>query len=97
MITDTVVKKRGRQPGVTKQKVTIKDPLLGKYYIEIDENQFSVMLADKPQPVAYCTTVGRALYQIARHKVMDGGGIYTIQGYINEFKEVLAKFDAINY
>ena len=94
-MNDIVKKQRGRQVGQTKQITTIKDPLLGKYHIEIDENSFNVIKEGNANPIAYCTSLGRALYRISANRVVDGGKTHDIRGYITEIKQTLKQFEAI--
>lgn len=89
------VKKRGRQPGTTKSVVTIKDPLLGKYHIEIDDNQFAVIEEGKQQPLAHCNSLGRALYRVVQAKMVDSTKTMTIKEYIAEFKRITVELETI--
>ena len=90
-----IVRQRGRAKGQVKQIATIKDPLLGKYHIEIDENSFNVIKEGNQNPIAYCTSLGRALYRISANMVVDNGKTHDVRGYIIEIKQTLKQFEAI--
>jgi len=92
---EVVAKKRGRQPGSVKSVTLIKDPILGKYHIEIDDNEFAVVEEGKQQPLSHCTSLGRALYRIAQAKLVDNAKTMTIREYITELKYIQTQMEDI--
>jgi len=79
--------------------LSIKDPLLGNYYIKITEHQYEVL---QPSPIAkdktigYYGTLGGALFKIAKLQINTQPGrksVYLLREYIDEYKEVINKLN----
>lgn len=77
----------------------IKDPLLGDYFIQIDEYNYSVfktIMPDSGTPYDSCIghfgNIGGALKKIADN-TMKGKSYDSIKQYISEYKLILNKFN----
>ena len=77
----------------------IKDPLLGDYFIQIDEYNYSVfktIMPDSGTPYDSCIGhfghIGGALKKIADN-TMKGKSYNSIKQYISEYKSILNKFN----
>jgi hypothetical protein len=88
------IKKRGRQKGVTKQVTTIKDPSLGKYYIEIEaSSSFNVMKEGSTKPIAYCSNLPNAIRRIIKEGMFPTDVTLTLKEYITLYQN---QFDKIH-
>ena len=72
----------------------IKDPVLGQYFIQVDDLNYSVyktIMPDSGKPYDSCIghfgTLGKALERIAEHKVRQRS-FDTIKGYITELNNI---------
>jgi hypothetical protein len=88
-------KQRGRQAGSVKSITTIKDPILGKYYIEIEQDSFNVCEEGKQSPLAFCSSLPNALKNISKRLIVDKEITLTIKGYINELNQVFNQLTTI--
>lgn len=89
-----VPKRRGRKAGVTKQVTTIKDPVLGKFYIEVENrSSFNVMKEGSDKPVAFCSSLPNAIRRIAHDGLFTTNETVTLKEYINSYK---AEYDKIH-
>lgn len=77
----------------------IKDPLLGEYFIQIDEYNYSAyktIMPDSGTPYDSCIghfgNIGGALKKIADN-TMKGKSYDSIKEYINEYESILNKFN----
>ena len=77
----------------------IKDPLLGDYFIQIDEYNYSAyktIIPDSGTPYDSCIghfgNIGGALKKIADN-TMKGKSYDSIKQYINEYESILNKFN----
>lgn len=77
----------------------IKDPLLGDYFIQIDEYNYSVfktIIPDSGTPYDSCIghfgNIGGALKKIADN-TMKGKSYDSIKQYISEYKSILNEFN----
>jgi hypothetical protein len=77
----------------------IKDPLLGDYFIQIDEYNYSAyktIMPDSGTPYDSCIghfgNIGGALKKIADN-TMKGKSYDSIKQYINEYESILNKFN----
>ena len=77
----------------------IKDPLLGDYFIQIDEYNYSVfktIIPDSGTPYDSCIghfgNLGGALKKIADN-TMKGKSYDSIKQYISEYKSILNEFN----
>lgn len=77
----------------------IKDPLLGDYFIQIDEYNYSVfktIMPDSGTPYDSCIghfgNIGGALKKIADN-TMKGKSYDSIKQYISEYKSILNEFN----
>lgn len=86
-------KSKGRQLGSTKSVTTIKDPILGKYYIENDEDSFNICEEGKQTPLAFCTTFVGALKSIAKRMLVDKCSTLTVREYINELNIIFRQLE----
>lgn len=88
------VKRRGRQAGDKAQVTIIKDPLLGKYYIEIkDKSAFNVMKEGEVKVVAHCSNFPSAVKRILLEGSFSKSETFTIKEYIQEFKDIFSKLN----
>lgn len=93
---DNLPKRRGRVSGQVKAKVTIKDPLLGKYHIEVDDHSFNVWEEGKTDANAYCTTLGGALAKVCKYQIIAKQNTMDLKQYMAEFKTVLTQLQTIS-
>jgi hypothetical protein len=77
----------------------IKDPLLGDYFIQIDEYNYSVfktIMPDSGTPYDSCIghfgNIGSALKKIADN-TMKGKSYDSVKQYISEYKSILNEFN----
>ena len=77
----------------------LKDPLLGDYYIVIDEYNYSAyktIIPSSGTPYESCighfSNIGEALKKIADN-TMKGKSYGSIKQYISEYKSILNKFN----
>ena len=77
----------------------IKDPLLGEYFIQIDEYNYSAyktIMPDSGTPYDSCIghfgNIGGALKKIADN-TMKGKSYDSIKQYISEYKSILNEFN----
>lgn len=84
-------KRRGRQPGQTKDVTIIKDPALEPYHIEVDEVNFTLMKDEKK--LGFFTSFAPALKKVAMLKVNSKNKRMTVREYIKEFKETQVALD----
>lgn len=77
----------------------IKDPLLGDYFIQIDEYNYSVfktIMPDSGTPYDSCIghfgNIGGALKKIADN-TMKGKSYDSVKQYISEYKSILNEFN----
>jgi len=77
----------------------IKDPLLGDYYLVVDEYNYSVyktIMPDSGKPYDSCIghfgQIGGALRKIADNS-MKGRSYDSIKQYISEYESILNKFN----
>jgi len=87
--------KRGRQTGSIKSITTIKDPILGKYHIECEQDSFNICEEGKQSPLAFCTTLSSALKNISKRIIVDKGNTLTIKGYINELNQTFNQLETV--
>lgn len=85
---------RGRQKGVTKNVVTIKDPLFGKYEIQEDDLCYILIQNTEsgPDTVGYYTTLANAVEKIAHCFIVSENKKYTLGEYIKEYRRILDEF-----
>jgi hypothetical protein len=84
--------KRGRQKGQTKDIVIIKDPLLDPYEIHLDSSCYNLVepgYNDSMVTVGYFNSLSALLGKLARYKLVEKKGEYTLREYINEHKQVI--------
>jgi len=72
----------------------IKDPVLGQYFIQVDDlnySAFKTIIPDSGTPYDSCIghfgTLGKALERIAEHKVRQQS-YDTLKGYIKELNNI---------
>ena len=93
-MAEEVKGKRGRKAGVTKTVITLKDPSLGKYHIEIEEKtSYNVMETGREKPLAYCSSLEGALRNVTRQKLFNTDETMTIKEYITQIRD---EFDKIH-
>ena len=81
-------KLRGRVKGQTKTLSCIKDPALGIYYIEINNDGYNVFEEGKLPVIAYCATLSGALNKISKN-LTNTGKTMSLREYVNEYKQIL--------
>ena len=77
----------------------IKDPVLGPYYVQIDDLNYSAyktIIPDSGTPYESCighfNNIGGALKKIADN-TMKGQSYNSIKDYIEQYKSILNKFN----
>jgi hypothetical protein len=88
-------KQRGRQAGSIKSITTIKDPILGKFYIECDQDSFNVCDDNTNHPLAYCTTLTNALKNISKRIITDKNQVLTLKEYIKELNQIFNQLKTV--
>ena len=81
-----------RKGRTKKEFITIDDELINPYIIKVDEDNYTICLAKKPEMgMHYCSSLASALKRIARLKNIKSK-TETIQEYINGYNNMLNKF-----
>ena len=87
-------KRKGRKKGSTTRYCLIKDELLGKYEVHVDESNHCFMLVDKERNTTegYYTQLPYLLKRVLKEKYVPAGGkngeTYTIEEYVTQMNKL---------
>ena len=82
---------RGRQKGQTKRMSIIKDPVISPYEIQVEEDQYVLIDADKDKPLGYYSDLEHAILKVSRMSLANTKEEYTLAGFIESFNNIKNK------
>jgi hypothetical protein len=92
MIEETTPKRKGRKKGSTTRYCLIKDELLGKYEVHVDESNHCYMLvdADSQSTVGYYTQLPYLLKRVLKDRYVPTGpnNVYNLEEYITAMNKL---------
>ena len=80
---------RGRQKGQTKILSKIKDQVLGKYELWLEEDQVVLIDTIKDKPLSYHGNLEHAVKKISYLSVVSQEEDYTLTGFIESYKNIV--------
>ena len=80
---------RGRQKGQTKIVSKIKDQVLGKYELWLEEDQVVLVDTVKGKPLSYHGNLEYAVKKISHLSVVSQEEDYTLAGFIESYKNIV--------
>jgi hypothetical protein len=86
---------RGKKVGHVKPQVTIKDDSITPYYINMDENQFTVQMEGSTLPLGYYSRLEGAVKRIAKYKVLENLNQSTVDltDFLKAYDKVLTQIN----
>lgn len=79
---------KGRRKGQTKSISKIKDKLLYPYEIWLDEDQYTLMDAEKNKPIGYYTNMTALINRIIKLNIVSKRETYTLVGFLESYKNL---------
>lgn len=85
---------RGRKKGSGGQKPTISDPILSPFYIQLEENSFTILKEDETSAYGYFGSLANALKKIVVLKLqLTPKKVFSLQEYITTFENSINKLN----
>jgi hypothetical protein len=84
-------KKRGKKSRDSRSK--IEDSILEPYYIELDDQCFTIFKREVLAAVCYPTTLQDTLKKIIKLQIADGSKTYSLTEYIEHYTTCLKSFE----
>tara|TARA_Y100001963_G_scaffold6531_1_gene8381 strand:+ start:732 stop:1007 length:276 start_codon:yes stop_codon:yes gene_type:complete len=80
---------RGRQKGQTKIVSKIKDSVLGKYELWLEEDQIILMDVERQKPIGYHGNLETAMKKVSHLCLVSREEDYTLTGFIESYKNIV--------
>ena len=80
---------RGRQKGQTKIVSKIKDSVLGRYELWLEEDQIVLVDTSKDKPLSYHGDLEHAIKKISFLSIVSKEQDYTLTGFIESYKNIV--------
>ena len=80
---------RGRQKGQTKIISKIKDQVLGKYELWLEEDQVVLVDTVKDKPLSYHGNLEHAVKKVSYLSVVSQEEDYTLTGFIESYRNIV--------
>ena len=80
---------RGRQKGQTKIVSKIKDSVLGRYELWLEEDQIVLVDTSKDKPLSYHGDLEHAIKKISFLSIVSKEQNYTLTGFIESYKNIV--------
>lgn len=79
---------KGRKKGQTKNVSKIKDKLLYPYEIWLDEEQYTLMDAQKNKPIGYYTNLPTLINKVIKLNIANKKETYTLVGLLESYNNI---------
>jgi hypothetical protein len=80
---------RGRQKGQTKILSKLKDSVLGKYELWLEEDQIVLVDTDKEKTLSYHGNLEHAIKKISYLSIVSKEQDYTLTGFIESYRNII--------
>lgn len=80
---------RGRQKGQTKIISKLKDSVLGKYELWLEEDQIVLVDTDKEKALSYHGNLEHAIKKISYLSIVSKEQDYTLTGFIESYRNII--------
>jgi hypothetical protein len=95
-MSDTKIHK-GRPKGSTNTIKVINDPLIEPFFINVDEDQYTLIkkTGDKEEVYGYFTSLASLLVKLTKYLTLKQPESATLSSYIRDYKETLEQIKTI--
>jgi hypothetical protein len=80
---------RGRQKGQTKIISKLKDSVLGKYELWLEEDQIVLVDTDKEKTLSYHGNLEHAIKKVSYLSIVSKEQDYTLTGFIESYRNII--------
>ena len=81
---------KGKAKGFKKSMLTLRDSVLGDYYVTQDDTQYTLMKDGNTIPLGYFSSLRGALSKVSKLRMVEENSEqeFTIQEYLNSYSDI---------
>lgn len=81
---------KGKAKGFKKSMLTLRDSVLGDYYVTQDDTQYTLMKDGNTIPLGYFSSLRGALSKVSKLRMVEENSEqeFTIQEYLNNYSDI---------